>query len=252
MTTAYEITRVGDAAFVHTEHANWVLVEDGADLTLIDGGFPGNAQDVERSVREIGHEMGDVRGILLTHAHVDHLGGAARLAASYGIDVWTGEVEVAHARRDYLQQLGPMETPMVIWRRGAVRWLVDLMRLGGTDRTGIEDAAAYDGSRLDLPGAPVAVPTPGHTDGHTAYLLPGSGVLVSGDALVTGHAISRVHGPQLIVRPFSHDRATARASLAAIGAVEADTLFPGHGPVWTGSMRSAVAEAEETAGLWRP
>ncbi|WP_370617863.1 MBL fold metallo-hydrolase [Mumia sp. Pv 4-285] len=252
MTTPYSITRIGDAYHVSTEHVNWVLVEDGHDLTLIDGGYPGNVEDVERSVREIGHQMRDIRGILLTHAHVDHLGGAARIAAAYDIDVWTGEAEVPHARRDHLQQLGPAALPMVIWRHGAVGWLLDITKLGGTDRDGIPEAQAYDAGRLDLPGSPVAVPTPGHTDGHTAFHLPGSGVLVSGDALITAHAVSRKHGPQLIVRPFSHDRDAARRSLDAIAAVDAATLFPGHGPVWTGTMRDAAGQARAGEGFWRP
>ncbi|KAA1422941.1 MBL fold metallo-hydrolase [Mumia zhuanghuii] len=252
MTTPYTITRVGDAYLVSTEHVNWVLVEDGHDLTLIDGGYPGNAEDVERSVREIGHQMRDIRGILLTHAHIDHLGGAAKIAEAYAVDVLTGETEVAHARRDYLQQLGPAKLPMMIWRHGAVGWLLDIMRLGGTDDVAIPGALEYPAAEVDLPGAPVAVPTPGHTDGHTAYHLPGSGVLVSGDALITGHAVSRRHGPQLIVRPFSHDRTETRHSLDAIAEVQASTLFPGHGPAWTGDMAAAAAEAHAGEGFWRP
>lgn len=252
MTTPYTITRVGDAYLVSTHDVNWVLVEDGHDLTLIDGGYPGNTVDVERSIRDIGHQVRDIRGILLTHAHVDHLGGAARIASRHSIDTWTGPVEVPHARRDYLQQLSPARLPLVLWRRGALGWLLDITRLGGTDRGGIDQVGAYDASRLDLPGSPVAVPTPGHTDGHTSYLIPGSGVLVSGDALITGHPVSRLRGPQLIVRPFSHDRDATVDSLDAIASVDAGTLFPGHGAVWAGSMRDAAGQARATAGPWRP
>ncbi|MFD1825702.1 MULTISPECIES: MBL fold metallo-hydrolase [Mumia] len=252
MTTPYTMTRVGDAYLVSTAHVNWVLVEDGHDLTLIDGGYPANVADVERSVREIGHQMSDVRGALLTHAHVDHLGALARLAPTYDIDVWTGPVEVPHAHRDYLQQLGPARIPLLLWRHGALAWLSDIMRLDGTDREGIPQARAYPQTGLDLPGAPVPVPTPGHTDGHTAFHLPGSGVLVSGDALITGHAVSSLHGPQLIPRGFSHDRRATVDSLEEIAEVDAGTLFPGHGPAWSGSMREAAERARATASIARP
>ncbi len=252
MTTPYAITRVGDAYLVSTEHVNWVLVEDGHDLTLIDGGYPANAPDVERSVREIGHQVGDIRGMLLTHAHVDHLGGLVHLAQSHSVDVWTGAREVPHAHRDYLQQLGPLRVPLVLWRHGALAWLADIVRLGGTDREGLPEAQPLPATGLDLPGSPVPVPTPGHTDGHTSYHLPGSGILVSGDALITGHAVSRLRGPQLLPRGFSHDRRATVDSLEEIAEVDAGTLFPGHGPSWTGSMREAVELARATAGFGRP
>ncbi|KHL18989.1 UNVERIFIED_CONTAM: hypothetical protein LK11_04625 [Mumia flava] len=245
------IRRHQDAYLVSAAHVNWVLVEDGHDLTLIDGGYPGNAADVERSVREIGHQMSDVRGALLTHAHVDHLGGLAVLADRYGFPVFTGADEVAHAHRDHLQQMGPAQIPLLLWRRGSVRWVTDIVRLGGTDRTGVEGARPYDPEQ-PLPGTPVPVATPGHTDGHTCYLIPGSRVLVTGDALVTGHAVSSLDGPQLIVRPFSHDRESALASLDAIADVDADVIFPGHGRAWEGSPAKAATLARETAGFWRP
>src|ERR687889_273165 len=125
MSTPYTITRIGDAYLVSTEHVNWVLVEEGHDLTLIDGGYPANAGDVEASVHDIGHHPGDIRGILLTHGHVDHVGGAARIAAQHGIDAWAGPLEVGHVRRDHLQQLGRAGMPLLLWRRGALVWLTD-------------------------------------------------------------------------------------------------------------------------------
>jgi hypothetical protein len=48
----------------------------------------------------------------------------------------------------------------------------------------------------------VPVLTAGHTPGHTVYHLLEQGVIVSGDALVTGHPTLRTVGPQLLVRWF--------------------------------------------------
>ncbi|MCF4137010.1 MBL fold metallo-hydrolase [Streptomyces sp. Tue 6430] len=88
---------------------------------------------------------------------------------------------------------------------------------------------------------------PGHTDGHTVFHLPQAGILVSGDALVSGHATSRIRGPQLLPDMFHHERARALASLEVIGSLAADTLLPGHGPVHRGSVREAAQRAREHA-----
>lgn len=85
------------------------------------------------------------------------------------------------------------------------------------------------------------VPTPGHTGGHCSYLV--DGILVSGDALVTGHPLLKRPGPQLLPALFNHDEAACLTSLTALAAVEADVMLPGHGPVWRGSIADAAAAA---------
>ena len=67
-----------------------------------------------------------------------------------------------------------------------------------------------------LPGRPLAVPTPGHTGGHCSYVV--DGVLVSGDALVTGHPLLRQSGPQLLPAMFNHSEAGCLASLEVLAA----------------------------------
>jgi glyoxylase-like metal-dependent hydrolase (beta-lactamase superfamily II) len=68
-------------------------------------------------------------------------------------------------------------------------------------------------------------------------------VLVSGDALVTGHPVSTRSGPQLLPAIFNHDQDVCVRSLAALGMLDTDVLLPGHGPVWRGSIREAGERA---------
>jgi glyoxylase-like metal-dependent hydrolase (beta-lactamase superfamily II) len=84
----------------------------------------------------------------------------------------------------------------------------------------------------------MAIPTPGHTGGHCSFVV--DGVLISGDALVTGHPVTPRKGPQLLHAVFNHDQANCVRSLAALGMLETDVLLPGHGPVWRGPIRDAV------------
>ncbi|MGF2952952.1 MBL fold metallo-hydrolase, partial [Mycobacterium sp. THU-M116] len=58
------------------EAVNWTLVADGTGVMMIDAGYPGDRADVLASLRQLGYHAGDVRAILLTHAHIDHLGSA--------------------------------------------------------------------------------------------------------------------------------------------------------------------------------
>jgi glyoxylase-like metal-dependent hydrolase (beta-lactamase superfamily II) len=69
------------------------------------------------------------------------------------------------------------------------------------------------------------------------------GVLVAGDALVTGHPVSPRSGPQLLPDMFNHDKDGCVRSLAALGMLDNEVLLPGHGPVWRGSIRDAAAQA---------
>lgn len=69
------------------------------------------------------------------------------------------------------------------------------------------------------------------------------GILVSGDAMVTGHPVSTRTGPQLLPGLFNHDRAASVRSLAALGLLDTDVVLPGHGPVWRGPIREAAEQA---------
>ncbi len=67
-------------------------------------------------------------------------------------------------------------------------------------------------------------------------------VLLTGDALITGHMLSAHTGPQELMGFFHHDEAGMDGSLDVIAAVDADVIVPGHGPVHRGSPADAVAE----------
>ncbi|MFJ8601363.1 MBL fold metallo-hydrolase [Streptomyces shenzhenensis] len=129
-----------------------------------------------------------------------------------------------------------------LWRPGALGWISSIRRLGVTSHARVDQPQPFPTpGALDCPGHPVPVPTPGHTSGHTAFYLPQHGVVITGDALVTGHAISRRTGPQLLPGLFHHDRAAATESLHTFAALDADTVLPGHGAAHRGHIADAVA-----------
>lgn len=236
--------RGSEVHHVYTDHVNWTLLRDDDGITLIDAGYPGHADLVVDSIRMIGGTPEAVVAGLLTHAHVDHIGGLAKLAGRYGFPVYTDETEVAHARREHLEQAGPLDIARMAYRPRAISWLVEVLPLGVLSRAGVDDAQGVAASvPLDLPGRPVLVPSHGHTSGHAAFLVADGRGLVSGDALITGHRVSGMTGPQRIPRGFDHDRAEAAQALIGFTHLDSDLLLPGHGPF----MRVPVAQAAEQA-----
>lgn len=237
------LTAIADSVhFAYTDLVNWTVVTDQNGVMLIDTGFPGSRDDVLASLRQLGFGVDDLRAILLTHAHIDHFGSAIWFAKTHGTPVYCHAAEVGHCKREYLEQVSPMDLATRIWRPQWLNWSVAISRKGALMRDGIPTTQALtEDVAASLPGKPMAIPTPGHTGGHCSYVV--DGVLISGDALVTGHPLLAGNRPQLLPEVFNHDQDGCVRSLAALGMLDADVLLPGHGPVWRGSVREAVEQA---------
>ncbi|MGW0475938.1 MBL fold metallo-hydrolase [Streptomyces coeruleorubidus] len=244
-----DVHQVADGTYlVHGSDTNWVILAEGDAVTLVDTGYPGDRERLLASLAEVGSSPEAVAAVLITHAHNDHLGSAEYLRATYGTPVYLHAAEAPHARREFLHQVSIGTVLKNGWRPGVLPWAVHALRSGGTTHNPVTAPEPFPAAgALDLPGRPVPVHTPGHTDGHCAYHLPGTGVLVSGDALVSGHPTSPVEGPQLLPDMFHHERPRAVASLDVLAELEGELLLPGHGPVHRGSLKDAAHRARERA-----
>ncbi|MFF5516783.1 MBL fold metallo-hydrolase [Streptomyces coeruleorubidus] len=244
-----DVHQVADGTYlVHGSNTNWVILAEGDAVTLVDTGYPGDRERLLASLAEVGSSPEAVAAVLITHAHNDHLGSAEYLRATYGTPVYLHAAEAPHARREFLHQVSIGTVLKNGWRPGVLPWAVHALRSGGTTHNPVTAPEPFPATGpLDLPGRPVPVHTPGHTDGHCAYHLPGTGVLVSGDALVSGHPTSPVEGPQLLPDMFHHERPRAVTSLDVLAELEGELLLPGHGPVHRGSLKDAAHRARERA-----
>ena len=245
MRTRHDSHRVADDVFLFTgTEVNWAIIQAGTDLTLIDAGWPGDIQEVERSIRSLGRQPQDLRAVLLTHAHADHTGALNHLHDSYGVPVYMAEAELPNAIGDISETGGPLDVAKQLYRPQVVRWATQIVKAGGLEHHVVTSASAFPNpGPLDCPGRPLPVPTPGHTTGHTSYLLPDLGVLISGDALVTAHPTFNGVGPRLLSSDYTHDQDSAARSLETLHHLDADTLLPGHGPTWYGPLSNAIDQA---------
>jgi glyoxylase-like metal-dependent hydrolase (beta-lactamase superfamily II) len=179
---------------------------------------------------------------VLTHAHFDHIGFAERARRELGIPVFVhrDDVELTKHPRTYDRERTPLY--YVATKPRALPIIAGLVRRGALWPTPVDDVSSYVDGRLDVPGKPQVVFTPGHTYGHCGLHFPERETLIAGDAVVMLNPYTGSHGPQIVARAATADSALALRSLDAVAATGATTVLTGHGEPW---RRGAAAMADE-------
>ena len=228
---------------------NLYLVEAGGRVTVLDTGWPRSWAPVRAAVEALGRRVTDVAGVLVTHGHADHLGTAERLRRRSGAPVRCAPQEQERVRGESgwpVTLVPPLLARLA--QPGTVGFVLHATVRGFLTPQYVREVEPFAlGEPLDLPGGPVPVGTPGHTEGHTSYHLPEHGVVVSGDALVTWDPRTKERGPRVATPELCTDYRQAVASLDALEPLEAALVLPGHGEPFRGSPADAVAQARRHA-----
>lgn len=224
---------------------SWYLVEEGDRLTAVDAGLPAFARDLERQLAQIDRRPGDVEAVILSHPDADHTGVAPRLRDA-GARVLIHSEDDASLRKPGHKGGDASRRHLITQLYKPAFWRF----VGGKARAGSMSPAAIDGAenfahgdRLDVPGSPRIVHTPGHTPGHCSFLFEGHRALFVGDSMCTSNPLGRSEGPQLMPKVTNVDDERAVISLDAMEALEADVILPGHGDPWHGSPAAAMRRA---------
>lgn len=187
---------------------NGYLVWDGETGVLVDAGVGNTAPQWLEAVNEVA-PLGKILGVLLTHYHLDHAGGAAAAAAA-GLKVF-GSVETSRA----LAAADETVTQVAAARRaGVYPPEYSLPRCDAVQAVGNGDAL----------GPLRVVQTPGHCDGHVVGLMDaGEGVaLFSGDMLFAGGRVSVQAIPDCRLDEYAE-------SVLRVEREDLTALYPGHG-----------------------
>jgi len=221
---------------------NWYLLADADGVTVVDAGLPRHWALLPKALARLGRRLDDVRALVLTHGHYDHVGFAERARRELRVPVHAprGEDIYRHPLRF------PFERPPVAYAAnpGFLKVAARFAANGALWTKGVEEVTPFDdGDVLPVPGRPQVVATPGHTPGHVALHLSEDDTVITGDALVTFDPYTTLTGPRLVAKAALFDSAQNLATLGRIAETGARLLLPGHGDPWHGPAEEAVAIA---------
>jgi glyoxylase-like metal-dependent hydrolase (beta-lactamase superfamily II) len=182
---------------------NSYLYREGESIALIDTGVSAKAKPIVRAFERSAVPLGRVGSILLTHHHLDHMGGAARLERSTHAPVSCHEADAPFVDG---RTPSPMPLLMRLFMRVHPVPVATLLREG------------------DRAGALQVLFVPGHTPGEVAFYHPERRILFSGDSVVERKGQLTLPG-----RRFASNLEQAIHSLGKLRELPIELLLPGHG-----------------------
>lgn len=204
-------------------YVNSYIIDGDEGVTLIDTLLPKKESKIADVLKGIGRSFEDVSTILITHSHADHSGSAAAVQAASGAQLYAAEADAA-AIEGRERAPSPPVPPYIV----PMTWIMALLP---APPPATVDGFVGESSELALPTDLRAVDTPGHTPGHTSYLLDREG-----GALFVGDAARASRGGDVIRGYFNRSTPDIDASLRHMAEFEFETALFGHAaPIRSGA-----------------
>ena len=211
-------------------HVRAFLLDAARELTLVDTLFEDDARLVLGALDQLGRKPGDVKRIVLTHAHRSHLGGLLALKQATGAPVLAHEWEADIVGGERRAQPGSLRPVLPL---SLIPFRLGLLLNKPKHRPCPVDETIGEG---DAVGPLHVLFTPGHSPGHLAFHWPERGLLIAGDSVATWPNVSA--GWQ----GFNLNEREHRASVARLAAIEAPIVGVGHGdPITNGAAETLHA-----------
>jgi glyoxylase-like metal-dependent hydrolase (beta-lactamase superfamily II) len=203
---------VGDSEMTDSRDCSVYLVDAGGELVLIDAGAGPGAPAIAANIKACGLDPARLSTLILTHCHIDHVGGASWFRERFGVRTVMHEIEAPIVER------GDLTMTAASWYGLDLRPLTIDVKIAGP-----EEPLRFPG--LDI----VCLHTPGHSPGSiSAYVDTG------GKRVLFGQDI---HGPFL--KEFGADLKAWTHSMEILLGLKADILCEGHFGIY--QPASAVA-----------
>jgi len=205
-----------DIAQVRGVGVSFYVLRDRNELYLIDGGFIGGVGCLRGELRRIGWSGFRIRGILLTHGHLDHTLNVLSLQRASGAWVAAARADATHIQGSYPYRglsrvCGALETvgrALLRYKPCAPqRWLADCDQL-----------PILEGMRV--------IGLAGHTAGHVGFYLPARKLLFCGDIFKSSRFLS--HLPPRFLNTSQRE---LYLSVSRILAMDLEGILPNHASI---------------------
>ncbi len=200
--------------------SNITYIDCGNRQVLVDTGTGLFADGLNESLRKLGTSLDRITDVILTHSHIDHLGGVFRLLKNDGFQTYLHQLEGERINS------GDME--------------LTLARDFGSDLPSFKVGQLLrDGQTLTFGDIELSVlHTPGHSEGSICLHERNLGLIITGDTMFTGGSFGRVDLP-------TGDPEALMSSLKKLSQLDFDVALPGHmSPVRSNAKRSAQLSYE--------
>jgi glyoxylase-like metal-dependent hydrolase (beta-lactamase superfamily II) len=193
-------------------NANGFLLEGDDGLTLIDAGFPAKEAAVFQAIRELGRSPDQLKHLILTHGHPDHIGSAAAIVRETGARTYLHPLDIPLAVSG-----GPFR-PMTP-APGLLRQILCRVIYDPDERlTPVAiNRPLTDGETLPIAGGIDVIHVPGHCAGQVALLWRPGRMLFAADVFMNVMGLGDPLGFENIADGRASQRKLANLSFDAVG-----------------------------------
>lgn len=215
-------------------NAYLLLGPDGC--VLVDAGIPGSEHKIGKALAKEKLTFRDIKLIIITHAHVDHAGSAARLRELTGAPILAHEGDAKHYSREEEMTFCPTSPfARMFFKTGFIVQPYE----GFTPDLLVSGEQGIDLQRFGVPGT--VIHTPGHTLGSISVELESKEAMV-GDLLASGILLGGIMRRNHPIRPpFEDDPHRVAEELLRLISSGHQTFYLGHGgPLGVNEVRRHI------------
>ncbi len=195
--------------------SNIIYIDGGEKQVLVDTGTGLYSSNVDKSLQQLGSSLEAITDVILTHSHIDHIGGVIPIIES-------GSPKI-HLHKEEADMINSGNMLLTLSDTFGVE--LPAMNIEGVLNEG--DVLSFGDVNLEV------IHTPGHSSGSICLFIESLGVMITGDTLFSGGSFGRVDFP-------TGDPAKLVHSLKRLSEMKFEIALPGHmSPMRHGAVRSA-------------